>query len=249
MMQKRGSMDQPGSCTLVFYRLNQEWRKEPLLNLIAAFAQNSDFSHVELAIGSDPGAGGEMTNVLRVFAGESVELVSRTGKNPSFSYVQLGCSRHQEQLMLKHARASVGKPFSMMAMARSIVFPRTTDGNSFFCAELVAATLQAGGLLAADANPGAATPQSLHELYASRAAATANPFILSGGSVANPLPFKLEPRSQSKALHVHQALEGAKSQKTVGSLKVVAARKTEQPGTLTISLSSLDMRRSLMERR
>jgi len=234
-------MDQPGSCTLVFYRLNQEWRKEPLLNLIAAFAQNSDFSHVELAIGSDAGSGGEMTNVLRVFAGETVELVTRTGKNPNFSYVQLGCSKHQEQLMLKQARTSVGKPFSMMAMARSIVFPRTTDGTSFFCAELVAATLQAGGLLAADANPGAATPQSLHELYSSRAAATANPFLLSGA----PLPFCL--KSQTK--HVVQALEGAKAQQTLGSLRVVADRMNATAGGLTISLSSLDMRRSLMARR
>ena len=242
-------MDQPGSCTLVFYRLNPNWRAEPLLNLIAAYAQGSDFSHVELAIGSDAGRCGEMTNVLRVFAGEKVEMVNRTGKNPSFSYVQLGCSKHQENKMLQYARTLIGKPFSMMAMARSVFFPRTTDGNSFFCAELVAAALQAGGLLAADANPGSATPQSLHELYSKRAAVTANPFVLSGGSVPSSLPFTLETRTtQTKAVAMQQALEGARGSAKVGNLKVVAARRAEPPGPLTISLASLDMRRSLNDR-
>jgi hypothetical protein len=240
-------MDQPGSCTLVFYRLNSDWRKEPLLNLLAAYAQGSDFSHVEIAIGSDAGKGGEMTNVLRVFAGELVELVSRTGRNPSFSYVQLGCSKQQENRMLRHAQSLVGRPFSMMAMVRSVVFPRTTDGSSFFCAELVASALQAGGLLSGQSNPGAATPQSLHEVYAKRAAATANPFILAGGSP--PASLSLQPRAHAKTVEIAQALAGAHGGRGVGALRVVAARRDEQPGPISISLASLDMRRSLLERR
>jgi hypothetical protein len=36
--------------------------------------------------------------------------------------------------MLAYARTLVGKPFSNMGMARSIFFPRKTDGESFFCA-------------------------------------------------------------------------------------------------------------------
>jgi len=36
--------------------------------------------------------------------------------------------------MLAYARSLVGKPFSNVGMARSIVFPRKSDGNSFFCA-------------------------------------------------------------------------------------------------------------------
>lgn len=238
-------MDQPGSCTLVFYRLNNDWRKEPLLNLIAAYAQGSDFSHVEIAIGSDPGRGGEMTNVLRVFAGEAVELVSRTGRNPSFSYVQLGCSKQQENRMLRHAQSLVGRPFSMVAMVRSVVFPRTTDGASFFCAELVASALQAGGLLACEANPGAATPQSLHELYSKRAAATANPFVLAGYS----MPASLSPGAQAKVVEMEKALAGACGGGSVGTLKVVAARREEPVGPFTISMASLDMRRSLGARR
>jgi hypothetical protein len=36
--------------------------------------------------------------------------------------------------MLQYARTLVGKPFSNAGMARSILYPRTTTGESFFCA-------------------------------------------------------------------------------------------------------------------
>lgn len=45
-----------------------------------------------------------------------------------------------------------------------------------YCAELTAAVLQVGGLLHKQSNPGAATPSSLYELFAPRAAVAANPF-------------------------------------------------------------------------
>lgn len=80
--------------------------------------------------------------------------------------------------MLNYARSLVGKPFSNIGMARSIVYPRKTNNDSFFCAELVAAILKKGGLMSASSNPGAATPQSLHRLYKNQAAATANPYTL-----------------------------------------------------------------------
>lgn len=53
--------------TLIFYRINKRWWTEPILNIIAAVAQNSAFTHVELAIGSDATTDGAMTNVVRVF--------------------------------------------------------------------------------------------------------------------------------------------------------------------------------------
>jgi len=81
--------------------------------------------------------------------------------------------------MLAYARKAVGKPFSGMAMARALLWPRQTDHQSFFCAELVAAILQEGGLLDRSSNAGGATPQSLYTLYVSRAASTANPYALS----------------------------------------------------------------------
>lgn len=107
-----------------------------------------------------------------------VEITSRTGRNPQYSYVQLGCSKRAEQTMLAYAKTLVGKPFSNSGMARSIVYPRQTTGESFFCAELVAAVLKKGGLMSSQSNPGAATPQSLHRLYKNQAAATANPYTL-----------------------------------------------------------------------
>jgi len=80
--------------------------------------------------------------------------------------------------MLSYARSLVGKPFSNIGMARSVVYPRKSNGESFFCAELVASILKQGGLMSSNSNPGAATPESLHRLYKNNAAMTANPYTL-----------------------------------------------------------------------
>jgi len=37
-------------------------------------------------------------------------------------------------MMLAYSKTLVGKPFSNSGMARSILFPRQTTGDSFFCA-------------------------------------------------------------------------------------------------------------------
>ena len=60
-------MDDSGAVTLIFYSVGQRWWKEPALNLLAAIAQMSSFTHVEVAIGSDYGPKGEMCNVCRIF--------------------------------------------------------------------------------------------------------------------------------------------------------------------------------------
>lgn len=171
-------MDQGGSATLIFYRLD-DWKKEHPLNILAAWATGSAFSHVELAIGEEPGNRGEMKNVVRVFNDAvGVELTQRTGVNPQFVYLQLGCAKQAEQAMLQFARLQRGKPFSKMAMFRSVVWPRQSQGIDYYCSELVAATLQAGGLMSLDSNPGAATPQSLYKLYSKSAATTGNAFLM-----------------------------------------------------------------------
>lgn len=140
--------DQGTSVTLIFYKVGTEWWKEPALNLIAAVAQLSSYTHVELAIGEAPGSGGQMANVARIFNDAcGVELTERTGRNPAYTYLSLGCSKASEQRMLSFARAQVGKPFSNMGMARSLLFPRATDNRTYYCAELVAAILKQGGLM------------------------------------------------------------------------------------------------------
>ena len=64
-----------------------------------------------------------------------VELVERTGRNPQNLFIQLGCSKMAEQKMLHYVRTQcVGKPFSNYAMVRSLVWPRETTNESFFCA-------------------------------------------------------------------------------------------------------------------
>lgn len=170
--------DEGSSATLVFYAIDSWW-KEPALNIIAAAAQLSPLCHVELIMGESSGTNGEMANVLRIFNDDvGVELCKRTGRNPNYTYLSLGCSKRDEQRMLHWSRRQVGKPFSASAMARSLVWPRTTDCESWFCAELVAAALQVGGLLSKESNPGAATPASLYKLFKHRAAVTANMYTL-----------------------------------------------------------------------
>ena len=128
-------MDESGAVYLVFYRMGKKWWNEPALNIMAAIAQNSPYTHVEIAIGSETGSHGQMVNVCRIYNDSvGVELCNRTGMNPQYTYLQIGCSKKQESDMLKTARSFVGKPFSSMAMARSLVWPRKTDGTSFFCA-------------------------------------------------------------------------------------------------------------------
>lgn len=171
--------NQPGSVTLIFRELEKPLRKEHPMNLLAAWATRSRFSHVEIAIGDACGADGQMRNVLRVFNDDiGVELVERTGRNPVYRYIQLGCSKACELKMLHFAKKHVGDPFDMWAMVRSIVWPRRTVGTSWYCAELSAACLQAGGLFPTKSNPGACTPESLWKQYIPQAATTGNPCTL-----------------------------------------------------------------------
>ena len=159
--------DQGSSVTLILYSIDKDWWRgsEPFLNLIAAAAQFSSFTHVEMAIGEDSGAHGEMGNVLRIFndatgvvnlrtqnplpcpvpetlsnptgrdAAVPQELCQRTGKNPNYQYVQVGCSQRQITAMLHWARRQVGKPFSSSGMARAILWPRESDEKSWYCAD------------------------------------------------------------------------------------------------------------------
>tara|TARA_B110000858_G_C17426069_1_gene303333 strand:- start:45 stop:263 length:219 start_codon:yes stop_codon:yes gene_type:complete len=45
-------MSDDGSCvTLIFYRINPKWWKEPALNLASAVAQMSNLTHCEISLG------------------------------------------------------------------------------------------------------------------------------------------------------------------------------------------------------
>lgn len=205
----------------------------------------------------------------------------------AYTYVQLGCTKEAEVAMLRYARTCIGKPFSNIGMARSILWPRQTDESTFFCAgvchsldrlvetrpidhcrvflyaELIAAVLQRGGLMSQSSNPGAATPESLHQLYSKRGAVTANPFLLRSAQTAQALTIdsiRMAPSGSSgpqqsqaalcaehQALMIQKAIEGASTAKKIGNLRVVAARREAAPpppaqGEMRITLNSLDMR-------
>ena len=192
-----------GSVTLIFYDLRMdELRNEPLLNIVAAAAQRSTKTHVELAIGNAHGNRGEMCNVCRIFNDDvGVELASRTGRNPQYSYLSLGCSPQAEKRMLSYATSLVGRPFDGVAMARSMFWPRKTDERSFFCAELVACVLQKGGLLSATSNPGAATPESLFKMYSPHCAMHGNPYTLRNvAASANGKKLQTKPSAHANRL-------------------------------------------------
>jgi hypothetical protein len=45
--------DSGSSVTLIYYRIGERWWKEPFLNVVAAAAQMSSLTHVEIAIGGN----------------------------------------------------------------------------------------------------------------------------------------------------------------------------------------------------
>ena len=215
--------DEGSSITLIFYKVGSDWYKggEPFLNLVAAVGQMSNLTHVEVAIGECAGRKGEMTNVLRIFndnegtpppgyqlsppflhatntpdRAHRVEMATRTGRNPQYQYLQIGCSKNAVSAMTNWGNAQKGKPFSGSAMARSLFWPRVSTGKSWYCAELVAACLQVGGLMSKDSNSGAATPKSIFNLYKSQGAVHANPYSLRQAKAAT-TPRMIEPMKNS----------------------------------------------------
>lgn len=190
-----------------------------------------------------------------------VELTSRTGKSPSYSYLQIGCSHQQLNRMMGFARGAVGKPFSSWAMARSLFLPRRTDGTSYFCAgaqkylplrrlhiltlpivliccaELVAACLQSGGLLSASSNPGSATPSSLHKLYSKKATSTGNPFALRQLTASIPQSMHASYSARAPSAQPFRPSTTRSNSPPRTPLRVVSV--TAPPGQLQLSLTSL----------
>ena len=240
-------MSDASSVTLIFYRVGAKWWKEPALNLLAAAAQRSAYTHVELAIGEDAMDDGSMTNVVRIFNDPTgAEVTSRTGRNPLYSYVSLGCSKNAERRMLAFARQQIGKPFSNTGMARSLIWPRQSDYTSFFCAELVAAVLKVGGLMSLDSNAGAATPYSLFKTYSKMGAATANPYTLrsvnSLGDRQSLLPISM-PRSglppHARPLPVAAKRRQSPPRAAFRNLTFGGGKTGAVPGTVVLTLNSL----------
>ena len=239
--------DNSGSVTLIFYRVGAKWWREPALNLLAAAAQRSAYTHVELAIGEDALDDGSMTNVVRIFNDNvGAEVTSRTGRNPLYSYVSLGCSKNAERRMLAFAKQQIGKPFSNTGMARSLIWPRQSNYESFFCAELIAAVLKVGGLMSTCSNPGAATPYSLFKTYSKAAAATANPFVLRAVNNLSDrqslLPLTM-PRSglppHARPLPVAAKRRQSPPRAAFRNLTLGGPKTAPVPGTVVLTLNSL----------
>ena len=68
---------------MIFYKVGNQWWKEPTLNLVAAIAQMSKFTHVELAIGDAHAADGSMKNVARCAPNEAVPVMRTSAPTSS----------------------------------------------------------------------------------------------------------------------------------------------------------------------
>ncbi len=148
--------------------------------------------------------------------------------------------------MLAYAKQQIGKSFSNVGMARSLIWPRQTTGETWFCAELVAAVLKVGGLMSMDSNPGAATPYSLFKTYSKSGAATANPFVLRAVNNLSDrqslLPISM-PRSglppHARPLPVAAKRRQSPPRAAFRNLTLGAPRTGPVPGTVVLTLNSL----------
>lgn len=156
--------------------------------------------------------------------------------------------------MLNWATQQVGKPFSTTGMARSLIWPRHSDGTSWYCAELVAACLQVGGLMNTESKPGAATPQSLYRLYKNAGAVAANPCALRrefGNGVQHEFNLIRQPMAFPEAaadvrfsLPAHRTNRSS-SPPRMAFKQLASSRQGDRPAsttaTLSLSLASLSM--------
>ena len=82
-------MTEGSSVTLIFYKISSDgWWKEPALNLVAAAAQFSTYTHVELSIGEASGTGGQMANVVRIY-NDNAGVVRANGTMEPFQLQKL----------------------------------------------------------------------------------------------------------------------------------------------------------------
>ena len=148
--------------------------------------------------------------------------------------------------MLAYAKQQIGKSFSNVGMARSLIWPRQTTGETWFCAELVAAVLKVGGLMSMDSNPGAATPYSLFKTYSKSGAATANPFVLRAVNNLSDrqslLPISM-PRSglppHARPLPVAAKRRQSPPRAPFRNLTLSGGKTGAVPGTVVLTLNSL----------
>lgn len=89
--------DVGSSVTLIFYRISDKWWKEPALNVISAVAQMSSLTHVEIALGEEPGHGGTMKHVARIF-NDNTGVANLHDSNKHLSYPSLCFQIHTHAL-------------------------------------------------------------------------------------------------------------------------------------------------------
>ena len=179
-------MSDEGSCvTLIFYRINPKWWKEPALNPPRPSARMSNLTHCELSIGEETSNNGQtMKNVARSSTTRSVSNLlnarAATRKTCSSSGVQQ--DGRAEDAALRAAQC-VGKPFSNYAMVAPSCGRARPRTSRFFVPSSLRAFSRWAGCSTATATR--APPRlKCSTIYSPRAAAAANPVLreLNGGN-------------------------------------------------------------------
>jgi hypothetical protein len=96
-----------------------------------------------------------------------VHVWDRKGFKAGWRFVRLCVTERQELVMQNFLAAQLGKPLNRPGQLSVLFFPIPGEGESYFCSELVAAALEAAGVINYDEWPGVtqAAEVAPHELF------------------------------------------------------------------------------------
>ena len=132
--------------------------KEPLLNRITSYFTGK-YMHCEILFASSL-----QHEACGIYQNETCFMRPKRFMKSCWEFIALSVTRRQYNIMHSFCKEQAIKkvPFNTMGFYRCITpFPRKTDGDSWFCSELITTCLQAAHLLIAEI-PSASTPSSLY---------------------------------------------------------------------------------------
>ena len=150
--------------SVAFYRGSDNSAEEPWLNVMAKIF-TGEFVHCELVF-DDPCTGAH-TLACSVWQNETVFLRPKKFGRTNWIHVELILPDISVRTMKAWCTEQIGKPFNTSGFYRCITpFPRYSNGDSWFCSELVVTALKEAGYLET-AIPSTCTPTYLYKMLLS----------------------------------------------------------------------------------
>ena len=129
--------------SVAFYRGGDNSAKEPVLNTMAKLF-TGDYVHCEMVF--DNPTSGVHNLACSVWQHETVFMKPKTFGRTNWTHITLNLSDLAGRTMKTFCREQIGKPFNTCGFYRCITpFPRSTDGQSWFCSELAITAFQRAG--------------------------------------------------------------------------------------------------------